>query len=193
MTLRLIRLHLIGHRTGQTVGLLLLAAVVLRAVKPWTGTGAGMFGVLILLLLAAAAAVVIAVSTRNPLGELERTAATHLPSLRLLHLMPLITAACAAYELAALTGQVSGGSAVLQRNLLGLTGISLLAAVTLGAQSSWIPPLGYVVICGGALDRQEYSIWTWLTLPPRTDATLAALALLAAGLLSATLHGVRRP
>jgi hypothetical protein len=49
------------------------------------------------------------------------------------------------------------------------------------------------VICGGALDRQEFSIWTWLTLPPRTDATLTALALLTAGLTAATLRGTREP
>jgi hypothetical protein len=193
MTLRLIKLHLTGHRTVHSLGLLVLAAAVLRALRPWTGTRSGIFAALLLLLSATAAATVIAVSTRNPLGELERTAAARLPLLRLLHLAPLTATACAAYQLAALTGQISGGTAVLQRNLLGLTGIGLLTAVALGAQSSWITPLGYVVICGGALDRQEFSIWTWLTLPPRTDATLTALALLTAGLTAATLRGTREP
>jgi hypothetical protein len=193
MTLRLIRLHLAGHRTIQAAVLLLLSAAVLLGLSPWIGTGSGIFGALTLLLLAAAPATVIAAGTHSPLGELERTAAVRLPLLRLFHLIPLIATACAAYQLAALAVQVSGGSMVLQRNLLGLTGICLLTAVALGAQSSWITALGYVVICGGALDRQEYSTWTWLTLPPRTDATIAALTLLTAGLTIAILHGVRKP
>lgn len=193
MTLRLLHLHLTGHRTIPALVLLLCAALALRGAETRTGATSGIFAVLIVLLLTAAAAALIGAATHNPIGELERTAAAPLPALRLAHLTPLIALACLLYGLVALTGSVAGGGAVLERNLIGLTGLALLAAAVVGAQLSWIAPLSYVIICAGALDRQEYSIWEWLTLPPRADATLTASALLAAGLAAATLRGTRTP
>lgn len=189
MTYRLLRLHLTSHKTIPTLVLLLCTAGVLRAAARWTASG--LFAAVIVLMLTAAAAALLGAATHNPLGELERAAAARLPVLRLAHLTPLIAVACLAYGLAALTGSVTGGGAVLERNLIGLIGLALLTATVVGAQLSWITPLGYVIICASALDLHEYSIWEWLTLPPRTDATVAAATLLAAGLVAATLRGTR--
>lgn len=48
------------------------------------------------------------------------------------------------------------------------------------------------MLCGGEMDLQEESLWTWPTLAANNHlATLIALALLAAGLTATTVTGAR--
>ncbi|MCW2879621.1 MAG: hypothetical protein JWQ95_3721 [Sphaerisporangium sp.] len=192
-SLRLIGLHLRSRATGRSVLLLAGTATALRLCLPWTeGTGTGaqrMFSEMVLLLVGVAGAAIVATGIRSPFGEAER-AGRPLPRLRLLHVAVLAVAAG--------TLLLAGGLApstdtiALLRDLGGLTGIALLTACLLGSHLSWITPLAYVVVCGGALDFDQTSLWTWPVLPAgdRTALVVAGV-LLAAGTVATTVTGPR--
>ncbi len=191
LPLRLIRLHLDSRQTRRALALLAATAALLRASQPWT-RGAGLFAQLLLLLITVAAAAVIATSTHSPFGESEHAASSPLSVLRLTHLLTLSATATATFALAVTTATYGIGATAMLRNLAGLAGIALLAAALLGAHLAWTLPLGYVLVCGGELDQQVTSVWTWPTLPANNpSATLISLALLAAGLAAVTLTGAR--
>lgn len=187
----LVRLHLRSRQVDRAALALAATALALRASHRWT-TGTGLFPQLVLLLLTTAAATAIAVSTRNPFGETERTASSPLPVLRATHLLVLTGTAVAATSLAGLSTTYAISGSALLRALAGLTGLALLSAALLGAHLAWTAPLGYVLYCGGELDLHISNLWTWPTRPAGDRAaSLIALALLVAGLITVSLAGAR--
>jgi hypothetical protein len=189
MNIQLVRLHLDSRQTRTALLLIAVVAALFPATRTWN-RGTGMFAQLVVLLITVAAASVTVASTRNPFGEAERTSSSPLPTLRVAHLLTLVTAATATFTVAAATLGLDTG--LVLRNLAGLTGIALLTAVLLGAHLAWTVPLGYVVYCGGALDLNEVSRWSWPVQPASNQAaTLIALALLVAGAAALAAAGPR--
>jgi hypothetical protein len=194
---RLLRLHLNSRQTSRALTMLAATAVVLRASQPWTrGSGiaglSGLFAQVVLMLITVAAAAIIATATYTPFGEHEHTAASPLPALRLTHLLTLSATATAAFTVAATTATFFIGTTAILRNLAGFTGIALIAAALLGARHAWIAPLGYTLLCGGAIDSQSVSGWTWPALPAGDHtADLIAVVLLVAGITAVALAGAR--
>ncbi|HKS44719.1 MAG TPA: hypothetical protein VJT49_06305 [Amycolatopsis sp.] len=169
MKSRLVRLYLDSRQSTRALVLVVAIAVALRISRPWT-SGTGVVAQVLLLLLTLAAGAAIAASTQTPFGEAEQ--GNRLPALRLIHVGGLFVAAAGTCTLAA-------GPAVL-RDLAGLTGLTQLTAVIIGAKFAWTFPLGYVLVCGGELDLRETSLWTWPTLPG-DDPRAAAIALVLFG------------
>jgi len=187
----LIGLHLRTRQTARAVVALAATAAAVRASQHWT-SGSGLFSQVVLLLLAAAAATAVATGAHNPFGEVERTASSPLPALRVTHLLTLTGTALAATAVAALITTYGVSGAAMLRNLAGFTGIALLTAGLLGAHLAWTVPLGYVLYCGGELDLHVGNLWTWPTRPGSDRAALAiALTLLAAGVALVSLTGAR--
>jgi hypothetical protein len=183
---RLLRLHLRSRRTTLAAGLVVAAAALLRLARPWT-LGDGEFAQLLPLVLAVAAAASIAASTRSPFAEQERTT-DPLPRLRLTHALLLLALAAPLMALA----RLGTDPAAAARNVAGLTGLALLAAPLLGATLAWIPPLAYVIYCGGPLDIHHVTLSAWPALPSSsTAAALIAALLLLAGLAVTYLTGSR--
>lgn len=185
ITIRLLRLHAASRRLPNAVALLAVTAIALRAIDPWL-PGSGEFARLLPILLTVAAGAVIAARTTSPFGEVERTACG-LPWYRFVLLGFLVTVAAVGLVLAR-----PAEAGVLVRNLLGLTGLALLAACLLGGALAWTAPLAYTVLCGGAIDLRDESVWTWPTLPVGdSNAIVPALFLFAAGMTVAVRHGPR--
>jgi hypothetical protein len=181
---RLLWLHLLSRRVPLALALITAAAAVLRAVQPWT-EGTGEFAGMLPLVLTVAAAAVIATTTSSPFGEPER-ATSPLPWLRLIHVLAILLAAAGLLALARLHHDPL--SAI--RNLAGFTGLALLTAAVISAPLSWITPLAYVIYCGGPIDIHQVSLWSWPALPSSNNpATLIALLLLSAGLITITRTG----
>jgi hypothetical protein len=188
---RLVRLYLVSRRTRTALLLLAVIGVALRASQPLT-RGTGLFPRLTLLLVILAAACVIGTATHNPFGETERTASSPLTSLRLAHLIALTAAAAAFMAVFAWSAAYGSTPAAILRNLAGFTGIALLTARIFGAHVSWTLPLGYVMYCGGQLDIQASSRWSWPLLPAGdVTATVIAFGLLALGIAAACVTGGR--
>jgi hypothetical protein len=191
---RLVGLHLVSRQTRLAVAVLAVVAVVLRISQPWTGGPglSGLFAQVVLMLLTVAAAAVTATMTQSPFGESERIAASPLAVLRLTQLFILTTTAGITFALAAVTGTTAIGTAGILRNLAGFTGIALITAALLGGAHSWTAPLAYTLLCGGAIDEQSSSEWTWPTLPAGDrNAALVAVALLVVGIAAVTFAGPR--
>lgn len=137
-------------------------------------------------------AAVTSVAGRSPIGEPERATGHLLPLLRLLHSGGHAVIAALALALATHGVPLPDGTTVLIRNLAGVTGMALLAAVALGASLAWIPPTGYCLLCAAGLEQQWTNAAVWPLRPPHdTMAAAAAATLLAVGLLSFTLRGAR--
>ncbi|MGH3252608.1 MAG: hypothetical protein ACRDOI_41225 [Trebonia sp.] len=164
--------------------LIVAVAAVLRAVQPWT-EGPGEFAAMLPLVLAVAAAAVIATSTRSPFGEPER-ATYPLPRLRLIQVTALLLAAAGLLGLA----RLGHDPLAAIRNLGGFTGLALLTAAVLSAPLSWITPLALAIYCGGPIDVQAVTLWSWPALPSGNDlAALIAFLLLGAGVTAITRAG----
>jgi hypothetical protein len=87
---------------------------------------------------------------------------------------------------------LSGGVLVLARNVIGITGIGLLASLVTGGLLAWIPPLGYVGFAEYALTNAWRNPWTWPVRPPADrGAWICAVLVFAAGLAAVTLRGAR--
>ena len=182
---RLLQLHLRSRQAPRALVLIAATAVALRGCQPWT-RGGDMMPRMLALLLTVAAAAIIATSSHSPFGEPERVSHP-LPRLRLTHVLALLAVAVAALGLAH-----SEDPGMVARNVAGLTGIALLTATITGGHLAWTAPLGYVVLCGGAMDLHEESLWTWPTLAANDHtATFIALVLLVAGVTAITMAGAR--
>jgi len=145
---------------------------------------------------------VIGISAWSPFGEVERTAASSLPRLRLLHIGLLLALGIGiswAYLLA-WTSRASGIDLdlVAWRNLLGMTGGALLIGRYLDARISWLLPLCMAVVTmfvamNGAPER----IWTppaWLwngRAPDVLSSWVIALALFTVGAVLFLREGAR--
>jgi hypothetical protein len=183
---RLLWLHLLSRRTPLALILVIAVAVLLRAVQPWT-EGTGEFAGMLPLVLAVAAAAVIANSTHSPLGEPER-ATYPLPWLRLIQVTAFLLAAAGLLGLA----RLGHDPLAAIRNLGGFTGLALITAAVISAPLSWITPLAYAIYCGGPIDIQAVTLWSWPALPSSNDtAALIALLLLGAGVTAITRAGAR--
>jgi hypothetical protein len=190
--LRLVRLYLASRRVLACLLVLAVCAVALRTALHWlprTGT----FSRQIPLIIEAGAAAMIGATTRGPFGEPERATGVRLPALRLGVSLALAGAAFGALAAGSASAHLADGGLGLLRDLGGLTGIALLAAVALGAAWSWIGPIGYLAaVTLPALAGNWTTPWAWPARPPHDrGAAICAGLVFAAGLAAFTLRGAR--
>jgi uncharacterized RDD family membrane protein YckC len=87
---------------------------------------------------------------------------------------------------------VPGGDLALLRNVGGMAGIGLLAAVLLGGSFAWTGPMAYLLITEGAFAHRSTTPWIWATrLPHDRGGAICAGLVLAAGLVLFTVRGPR--
>ncbi len=185
-------LHLRSRRVPAAVLALAVCTAALRAVVHWQLTSGGGLTQQTPVIVEAAAAVVIAVTTHGPFGEAERATGRWLPFLRLGSALALTGAAIGLLQLGVTGAALNGGVLVLARNVIGITGIGLLASLVTGGLLAWIPQLGYVAFAEYALTELWRNPWTWPVRPP-TDrgAWICAALVFAVGLLAFTVRGAR--
>jgi hypothetical protein len=182
MTVTVLAGRFLASRRAYAAAVSIVAAVLAaRIAEHWTGRTPPADVILPLVTALLPAAVI----TGHPFGELERVAARPLVPLRLVHLGLLVTVA-----LTAVTVRHPGSTAA--RDLVGMTGVALLAAAVLGAHLAWTVPLGYAVVCIGAsgLGRPNLLVWPLL---PAADHGAAALVAVLLGLGLAVSCGRRAP
>lgn len=116
-----------------------------------------------------AVAVVIGVGSNSPFGEIERTAARPLLPLRLAHLAGLLLWGAPVLIVCLLYFDLRNAAPaypllVLLRNLVGISGLALLTARLLGAQTSWTLPLVFVAVAliAGRNQDGSYAAWAWV-------------------------------
>ena len=140
----------------------------------------------------AGAAAVIAVTTYSPFGEPEVATGRWLPYLRLGAALALTGMAIGVLQLAVTGASLDGGVLVLARNVIGITGIGLLASLVTGGLLAWIVPMAYVAFAEYALIEAWRNPWTWPVRPPDDrGAWICAAVVFAAGLAAFTLRGAR--
>jgi hypothetical protein len=144
------------------------------------------------MIIEAGAAVVIVVTSHSPFGEAERSTGRWLPFLRLGAVLALTGAAIGLLQIGVTGASLDDGVLTLARNVIGITGIGLLASLVTGGLLAWILPLGYVGFAEYALAEDWRNPWTWPSRPP-TDrgAWICAVLVFAAGLLAFALRGAR--
>ena len=198
--LRLAWLHAVSRRIPVALGLIAALGVLLWIALDyrWNIAGGAAAQMFIPLTIEAGAAAVIAVATYGPFGEPERATGRWLPYLRLAAALALTGAAYGALAAGATGGNLPGGSAVggslaLLRNVAGMTGLGLLAAVLLGGMLAWVGPIAYVLVTEVALQGPiPTTPWVWAARPPHDlGAALCAGGVFAAGLVLITLRGAR--
>jgi hypothetical protein len=194
--LRLARLYAVSRRVPAALGLLAALGCLLWAALHWRWSIAGGAAAqqFFTLSIETGAAAVIAVTTYGPFGEPERATGRWLPWLRLAAALALTAAAFGALATGATGGALPGGILALLRDLAGLTGTGLLAAVVLGGAFGWAGPMAYLLIAFTALSQGWTTPWIWPARPPHDlGAALCASAVFAAGLVAVTVFGARDP
>jgi hypothetical protein len=194
--LRLARLYAVSRRVPAALGLLAALGCLLWAALHWRWSIAGGAAAqqFFTLSIETGAAAVIAVTTYGPFGEPERATGRWLPWLRLAAALALTAAAFGALATGATGGALPGGMLALLRDLAGLTGTGLLAAVVLGGAFGWAGPMAYLLIAFTALSQGWTTPWIWPARPPHDlGAALCASAVFAAGLVAVTVFGARDP
>jgi hypothetical protein len=192
--LRLVRLYLTSRRVPVALALLTgLAALAWSALHwHWNIAGGAAARNFIPLTIESGAAAVIAVTTYGPFGEPERAAGRWLPWLRLGASAGLTAAAFGLLAAAATAGVLPGGALALLRNVGGLVGVGLLAAVVLGGAFGWIGPMAYLLLTEGALAHRSTTPWIWSArLPHDRGAAICAALVVAVALLLITVRGPR--
>jgi hypothetical protein len=189
---RLAWLHLRSRRAPAAVLALAVCGVALRAVLHWQLTSGGATAQQIPMIIEGGAAVVIAVTTHSPFGEAERATGRWLPFLRPGAVLALTGVAIGLLQLGVAGASLNDGILVLARNVIGITGISLLTSLVTGGLLAWILPLGYVGFAEYALAEDWRNPWTWPVRPP-TDrgAWICATIVFTLGLLLFGLRGAR--
>jgi hypothetical protein len=189
--LRLVRLYLASRRVLACLLVLVAGAVALRTALHWLPR-TGMYSREIPLVIEAGAAAMIGATTRGPFGEPERATGVRLPALRLGVSLALAEAAFGVLAAGSASAHLADGSLGLLRDLGGLTGIALLAAVVLGGAWSWIGPIGYLGVMLPALAGRWTTPWAWPARPPHDrGAAICAGLVFAAGLVAFTVRGAR--
>jgi hypothetical protein len=185
---RLLGLYLRSRGVPYSLpGLLaLLGLTAAAAERPLTRT-------LALLLGAALAAILLAGGFHSPQPELETASPLRWPAWRAAHIATGLTV-CAVPLAAvmAIPDQAGALPAAMVRNVLGFTGLALLAALAAGARLSWTLPLGYALISWRLphTTSPAVRIWHWPELPSHNLlAWAAALTLAAAGAALLTIQG----
>ena len=148
-----------------------------------------------------AAACLVVATARSPFGDAELTVAYPLPPLRLGHLAGLLLLSASTLAAALLLFDLEGAwlaypLLALLRNLVGFTGLALLAALVVGARLSWIVPLTFDALAylTARLSEDTYAQWAWHLQSGRDELSwVVALALLIAGLSVVCLYGARDP
>ncbi|MDQ3656644.1 MAG: hypothetical protein M3457_16410, partial [Chloroflexota bacterium] len=150
---RLFLLYALARGVLGSLALVIGVASLYGVLQGWTSTNAEggwgdteilkQFG--LMQAVPALIASVIGISAWSPFGEVERTAASSLPRLRLLHIGLLLALGIGvswAYLLAwtSRAPEIDPGLVAL-RNLLGMTGGALLVGRFLDARISWLVPL----------------------------------------------------
>ena len=193
--LRLAWLHAVSRRIPVALGLTAALGVLLWIALDyrWNIAGGAAAQMFIPLTIEAGAAAVIAVATYGPFGEPERATGRWLPYLRLAAAVALTAAAYGALAAGATGGSLPGGSLALLRNVAGMTGLGLLAAVLLGGMLAWVGPMAYVLVTEVALQGPiPTTPWVWPARPPDDlGAALCAAGVYAAGIALITLRGAR--
>ena len=193
--LRLAWLHAVSRRIPVALGLTAALGVLLWIALDyrWNIAGGAAAQMFIPLTIEAGAAAVIAVATYGPFGEPERATGRWLPYLRLAAALALTAAAYGALAAGATGGSLPGGSLALLRNVAGMTGLGLLAAVLLGGMLAWVGPMAYVLVTEVALQGPiPTTPWVWPARPPDDlGAALCAAGVYAAGIVLITLRGAR--
>ena len=106
--------------------------------------------------------------------------------------MALTAAAVGALAAGAAAAGLSGGSLDLLRNVAGLAGLGLLAAVVTGGLLAWTGPLGYVMLAEIGLVAGWGSPLLWPGRPSHDlGGALCAGLVFAAGLVVTTVRGAR--
>jgi len=192
--LRLAWLHAVSRRVPAALGLLAALGVLLWVALHyhWNIAGGPAARMFIPLTIEAAAAAVIAVGMYGPFGEPERATGRWLPWLRLTAAVALTAAAFGALAAGATGGNLPGGSVALLRNIAGITGLGLLAAVVLGGMLAWAGPLAYLLVTEVALAGSPTTPWVWPARPPHDlGGALCAAGVFAAGAVLIAVRGPR--
>jgi hypothetical protein len=183
---RLVWLHLRSRRAPLATALIIAIAAVLRLMQPWA-TGPGPFAGTLPLVLVVGGASIIAASTQAAFADPER-ATWPAPRLRLIQVAAFVLAAAGLLGLA----RLGHDPLAAIRNLAGLTGLALITATLISAPLAWITPLAFVLYCGGEIDAQAVSLWSWPALPSSNHtAALIAVLFLGAGIIAITRFGAR--
>jgi hypothetical protein len=189
---RLAWLHLRSRRVPAALVALALCGGALHAVLYWHLMSGGALEQQGPMVIEAGAAVVIAVTTHSPFGEAERAGGRWLPYLRLGAALALTGIAIGALQLGVTGASLPGGVLVLARNVIGITGIGLLASLVTGGLLAWIPPVGYLGFAEYALNEAWRNPWTWPVRPPADrGAWICAAGVFAVGLAAITIRGAR--
>ena len=189
---RLAWLHLRSRRVPAALLALALCGGALRAVLRWHLMSGGALGQQGLMVIEAGAAVVIAMTTHSPFGEAERATGRWLPYLRLGAALALTGIAVGALQVGVTGASLPGGVLILARNVMGFTGIGLLASLATGGLLAWIPPVAYLGFAEFALNAAWRSPWTWPVRPPADrGAWICAAGVFAVGLVAVTVRGAR--
>jgi len=166
----------------------------------------------VLLLSPLMIACIIGVGTSSPFGDAEITSCFPLPLLRFGHLTILLIWALLTLTLTTITWNSDYAGWVLVRNVLGFTGLTLVAARLIGSHLSWMVPFTYyaaAVFAGrseftegsgsdvftrilGEVPVGEWERWAW-PMRPNTDylSWICALALLILGLAYVSFLGAK--
>ena len=189
---RLAWLHLRSRRVPSALLALALCAGALRAVLHWHLMSGGALAQQGPMVIEAGAAALAAMTTHSPFGEPERAAGRWLPYLRLGTALALAGIAIGALQLGVTGASLPGGVLILARNVIGITGIGLLASLVTGGLLAWIPVFGYLGFAEYALNASWRSPWTWPVRPPADrGAWICAAAVFAAGLAAVAVRGAR--
>jgi hypothetical protein len=189
---RLAWLHLRSRWVPSALLALALCGGALRAMLRWHLMSGGALAQQGPMVIEAGAAVLIAITTHSPFGEAERATGRWLPYLRLGAALALTGIAIGALQLGVTGASLPGGALVLARNVIGITGIGLLASLVTGGLLAWIPPLAYLGFAEYALTEAWRNPWTWPVRPPADrGAWICAVLVFAVGLAAVTFRGAR--
>jgi hypothetical protein len=166
---------------------------VLRAALDWHWTfRTGLLAQQVPMIIEGGAAAVIVVTTHSPFGEPEVATGRWLPYLRLGAVLALTGVAIGLLQLAVTGASLNGGVLVLARNVIGITGIGLLASLVTGGLLAWILPMAYAAFAEYALLEAWRNPWTWPVRPPADrGAWICAAVVFAVGLAAFTVRGAR--
>jgi hypothetical protein len=191
--IRLVWLHLRSRRVPGAVLALAVCGGVLRAALHWHWLfTAGPLAQQFPMIIEGGAAAVLVITTHSPFGEPERATGRWLPYLRLGTALAMTGVAIGVLQLAVTGASLNGGILMLARNVIGITGIGLLASLVTGGLLAWILPMAYVAFAEYALLEVWRNPWTWPVRPPDDrGAWICAAVVFAAGLAAFTVRGAR--
>ena len=127
--------------------------------------------------------------------DLDRTAAIPWPPRRAAHVVAAGAAVIGVVTATWLTGEQLAPAAQVTRDAVGMTGLTALAAATLGASHAWMPPLTWTMLAllwAPPATAPYQQVLAWMVQPAHTTpATVTALVLGAGGLVAYAVLGPR--